>query len=428
MTGREATADGWRRRGALEGAPRATPSQAPRASARAALGTAFWATFLATFLARLSTRLRARLFVGPFLGLGPRFFVGLFTGLFGLTPSILAGPAAAQSDLNRTLVVGWPLRTAALPFGFMEEHGVLDRWAARYGLTVELRFFEHYDALLSAYAAGALDAAALTNVDALVIAVNDDVDTTVIAAAAASNGGDAIWAAGAASMRDLQNGALLAPEAPVARYLAHRCLEEAGLSVDALRVRSLPTPALLEAMAAAPDAAVAFWTPSSRALPAAQLSGEACSSRSLPGEIWDVIVMRSDVLERAPDFAYALTGAWYETLAHESFFELETIEGLLASRFVADMSADALADTAAQARLLKNGDEAITLMTGGQARRVMTQIRRSSWRAGLFAPRITDLSMVGVRFGSVDDLVSTEPTRLSFDARFVERAMLLFQR
>ncbi|MEE3101672.1 MAG: lipid kinase, partial [Pseudomonadota bacterium] len=50
----------------------------------------------------------------------------------------LLGPAAAQAQEKTDFKVAWSIYVGWMPWGYMADSGVMDKWADKYGITVEI--------------------------------------------------------------------------------------------------------------------------------------------------------------------------------------------------------------------------------------------------------------------------------------------------
>ena len=83
------------------------------------------------------------------------------------TTALAATPAFAQAKTD--FKVAWSIYVGWMPWGYAEENGIVDRWADKYGITIEVTQFNDYVESMNQYTAGAYDAVTLTNMDGLSI-------------------------------------------------------------------------------------------------------------------------------------------------------------------------------------------------------------------------------------------------------------------
>lgn len=147
----------------------------------------------------------------------------------GLTAATLAAqPVAAQEKTEFS--VAWSIYVGWMPWGYLEESGIMDEWAAKYGIEVEIVQFNDYVESISQYTAGQFDGVSATNMDALSIPAGSGVDTTALIVGDYSNGNDAVILKGEGDLSDLAGRPVNLVELSVSHYLLARGLESVGLS------------------------------------------------------------------------------------------------------------------------------------------------------------------------------------------------------
>jgi NitT/TauT family transport system substrate-binding protein len=103
---------------------------------------------------------------------------------------LLCGPAAAAE--KHSFRIAWSIYVGWMPWPYAQESGILRKWAAKYGISIEMVAFNDYVESINQYTAGALDGVAVTNMDALTVPAAGGVDTTAIIMGDYSNGNDAV--------------------------------------------------------------------------------------------------------------------------------------------------------------------------------------------------------------------------------------------
>ena len=99
-------------------------------------------------------------------------------------------PSAAQE--RDSFRVAWSIYVGWMPWGYLDESGIMDKWADRYGIDVEIVQINDYVESINQYTAGAFDGVTATNMDTLSIPAGSGVDTTALIVGDYSDGNDAI--------------------------------------------------------------------------------------------------------------------------------------------------------------------------------------------------------------------------------------------
>lgn len=221
-------------------------------------------------------------------------------------------PAQAQErdsfSVCRSIYAGW------MPWGYIEDSGITDRWSEKHGIDVEIVQINDYVESINHYTAGQYDGCTMTNMDALSIPAGGGIGSTVLIAGDFSNGNDGIVLKEGDSVADLADKNVNLVELSVSHYLLARALEGAGLFKRDLAVVNTSDADMVAAYQTDDVTSVVTWNPLLAEIVATEGSQLVFGSGETPGEIIDAMVVNTEVLEANPDFRRALTGAWYEAM------------------------------------------------------------------------------------------------------------------
>jgi NitT/TauT family transport system substrate-binding protein len=229
----------------------------------------------------------------------------------------LALPAAADAQERTDFRIAWSIYVGWMPWGWAADNGIVDKWAEQYGIEIEVVQINDYIESINQYTAGAFDGAVMTNMDALTIPAVGGVDSTALIIGDFSDGNDGIVSKTAQELKDLEGERVNLVELSVSHYLLARALESVGLAErDLAAVVNTSDADLVSVFTASADVAhVVTWNPLLAEVAGMPGSTSLFDSSEIPGEIIDMLVVNTDVLEANPDFGKALVGAWYETMA-----------------------------------------------------------------------------------------------------------------
>ncbi|WP_428927543.1 putative urea ABC transporter substrate-binding protein [Marinibacterium sp. SX1] len=233
--------------------------------------------------------------------------------LAGALAATALTPATAQEKTE--FKVGWSIYVGWMPWGYLEDSGIMDKWADKYGIDIEIVQFNDYIESINQYTAGAFDAVSATNMDALSIPAGGGVDTTALIVGDYSNGNDAIITKGGGDLAALKGAPVHLVELSVSHYLMARALDSVGLAEKDLGgVINTSDADMIAAYATDDVSTVVTWNP----LVAEILDGPDATkiydSSDIPGEIIDIMWANTEVLDANPDFGKAMAGAWYEVM------------------------------------------------------------------------------------------------------------------
>ena len=345
-----------------------------------------------------------------------------------ITLALCLAAASSAFAQKPTFTVGWSIYAGWTPYHYMQKSGLMKKWADKYGITIKIQRFD-YAPSLDAFVGRNIDACTMTNMEALDMPAASGVPTTVIVIGDYSNGNDALLVRGALQMKDLAGRKMLLVEKTVSEYLFDRALTLNSLRDQISKVRMINTSDSDIQAAFASDvsvSAVVTWKPMLSQL--AQQKGVSAlfNSSQIPGEILDLTVMRTDVLNR-PDgsgqkFAKALAGAWYEMMS------LMSSQGASADKVlssIAEGSGDSLASYKEQLSTTKMFYQPQAAEQFGKSmdlKQKMALVRQFCFEHGLLGKNVASVDDVAIRYpdGSVQG--KQDRVRLSFDTAYMQMA------
>ena len=233
------------------------------------------------------------------------------TTALALVLGVLALPSFAKDDYR----IAWSIYVGWMPWSYAAETGIVDKWADKYGITIEVVQFNDYIESINQYTVGAFDGCTMTNMDALTIPAAGGVDSTALIVGDFSNGNDGIVLKGAdKTVADLRGQNVNLVELSVSHYLLARALTGAGMTERDLTVVNTSDADIVAAFATDDVSSVVTWNPLLAEVQTMPEVSPVFDSSMIPGEIIDMLVVSTEALED-PRFAKALVGAWYETMA-----------------------------------------------------------------------------------------------------------------
>ncbi len=211
--------------------------------------------------------------------------------------------------------VAWSIYVGWMPWGYLEDSGIMDKWADKYEIDVEIVQINDYVESIIQYTEGEFDGVSATNMDTLSIPSGSGVDTTALIVGDFSNGNDAVILKGEGTLADLEGKPVNLVELSVSHYLLARALDSVGLRESQLDAVINTSDADMIAAYATDDVeAVVTWNPLVSTIMEEPSANKLFDSSNIPGEIIDLMVVNTEVLAANPDFGKALTGAWYEVM------------------------------------------------------------------------------------------------------------------
>lgn len=342
-----------------------------------------------------------------------------------LAATLAAAPlviASAEAAPKKDFKVAWSIYVGWMPWGWAADHGVVKKWADKYGISIEVTQFNDYIESVNQYTAADFDAVTVTNMDALSIPSAGGVDTTAVIVGDYSNGNDMVIAKNAADVAALKGEKINLVELSVSHYLLARALESAGLAEKDVTVVNTSDADMVAAAATADVTTVVTWNPLASEILAAGNGKAIFDSSKIPGEIMDLMVAKTDVLADNPEFGKALAGIWYDTMA---VMTADTPEGAAARAAMGAASGTDQAGFEAQlaaTKLFPTPAEAVSFATSPELKAKMDAVRQFLFAKGLLGSGAPSADVIGIALGDGEVLGDAGNVKLRFDPTFMKAA------
>lgn len=292
--------------------------------------------------------------------------------------------------------VCWSIYVGWMPWDYGAQKKIVDKWAAKYDITIDVVQINDYVESINQYTAGAYDGCAMTNMDALTIPAAGGVDSTALIVGDFSNGNDGVVLKGTDTLANIKGQDVNLVELSVSHYLLARALDTVNLSEKDLTVVNTSDADMVAAFTTKGVTAVATWNPLLSEITAMPDSHKVFDSSKIPGEIIDLMVVNTETLKANPNFGKALTGAWYEIMATMS---ADDDAGKAARTFMAKASGTDLAGYDAQlasTRMFYKASEAVTFVNSPELKDTMQKVAEFSFDHGLLGEGAPDAGFVGI--------------------------------
>lgn len=223
---------------------------------------------------------------------------------------LVAQPVVAKDSFR----VAWSIYVGWMPWDYGNNAGIVKKWADKYGIEIEVVQINDYVESINQYTAGAFDGCVMTNMDGLTIPAASGVDSTALIVGDFSNGNDAVILKGKKSLKDIKGQNVNLVELSVSHYLMARGLESVGLSEKDIKVVNTSDADMVAVYGTDQVTAVTTWNPLVSEILGMPNSYKVFDSSQIPGEIIDLMVVKTQTLKKNPKLGKALTGAWYEIM------------------------------------------------------------------------------------------------------------------
>ena len=339
--------------------------------------------------------------------------------------AVLAAASASPSQAaepQKDFKVCWTIYAGWMPWGYIQDSGIMKKWADKYGINVEIVQINDYVECINQYTAGGFVGATSTTMDAISIPAAGGVDTTVLIASDYSNGNDGIILKGKEALADIKGQSVNLVEYSVSHYLLARALESAGLSERDITVVNTSDADMIAAYPNDSVTAMVTWNPQLATIDAMEGANLVFDSSKIPGEIVDAMIVNTDVLKANPDLGKALTGAWYEAL---TLMMSDTPEGKAAREAMAKASGTDLAGYDAQlakTKLFLTPAEQAAFASDPKLKESHDFVRKFLFEKGLLGQGATSPDAIGIELTDKSVLGDAANIKLRFDIEFAKLA------
>jgi len=329
--------------------------------------------------------------------------------------ALLAAPLANAQERDHFSVC-WSIYAGWMPWSYADTQGIVDKWADKYGIDIDLVQVNDYIESINQYTAGNVDGCAMTNMDALTLPAASGVDSTALIINDYSDGNDGIVLKGSNDLADIAGRKVNLVQFSVSHYFLARALETVGLSERDIQTVNTSDADMVALYPNDDVEAVVTWNPQLGAIEDLPDSHVVFTSKQLPREILDMMVVNTDTLKANPDLGHALVGAWYEVMDKVAAGD-ETALTQMAEAAGTDLAGyrAQLADT----HLYTDPTQAASLMRGKDLLGTMRHVAEFSFKHGLLGDMAPNPGYIGIQtpagtFGNQDNV------KLRFDTSYTE--------
>ncbi|WP_152206311.1 putative urea ABC transporter substrate-binding protein [Marinobacter changyiensis] len=316
----------------------------------------------------------------------------LYTTLLLLCTLAFAPVTLAKDSFN----VCWSIYVGWMPWGYGEDAGIVKKWADKYDIEINVVQINDYIESINQYTAGQYDGCVMTNMDALTIPAAGGVDSTALIVGDFSDGNDGVVLKGESELSAIEGQRVNLVELSVSHYMLARGLETVGLSERDLTVVNTSDADLVSAYSSSDVTAVATWNPLLSEILKTPDSNLVFDSSQIPGEIIDLMIVNTEVLEANPKLGKALTGAWYEIMDR---MQGDSDEAKAVRTALADASGTDLAGYESQlasTRMFYDAKDAVAFVNSPELQDTMQKVAEFSFQHGLLGEGAPDAGFIGV--------------------------------
>lgn len=353
----------------------------------------------------------------------PSRFLRRFTASLTLAAAILTGAASVPvSAETRKFEIAWSIYVGWMPWAYIDDKGILDRWADKYDIEIDLVQINDYIEAINLYTAGRFDGATMANMDMLTIPAAGGVDSTALITGDYSNGNDAVVLKNRDSLEKIDGLDVYLLELSVSHYTLARALDSVGLSERDVRVINTSDSDIVTVFRDDAVQATTLWNPQLAEVMKQPDAVKVFDSSQIPGEILDILAVNTEVLEENPELGKALTGAWFEAMEIISGDDAEAREAKALMAEAAGTDVESLQTQLDATYLFETPEEYLEYLTSEQIRESMDFVRRFSFQHGLLGAGARTPDAVGIEAPDGSVLGNPANVKMRFSHEFAEMA------
>ncbi len=325
----------------------------------------------------------------------------------------------ARTYAAEEFTIAWSIYAGWMPWDYADYSGILDKWAEKYGIEIDVIRMDYIPSI-EAFVGKQVDACVMTNMEALDMPASSGIDSTAVIMGDYSNGNDAILTRDNLGVKDLPGHDIYLVELSVSHYLLGRALDMNGLEESQVRLINTSDsdigPVFLSDES---QKAVVTWNPIVMEIEQTPGVSKIFTSADIPGEILDLMVVQTDVLEENPEFGKALVGAWYEVIGLMAQGDTKALE------FMAESAGTTLENYLAQLKttaMFYTPEEAVEFTKSDELKEKMNFVRQFCFDHGLLGESAESVDVVGIQYPDGIVQGNADIINLRFDASFMEMA------
>ncbi len=292
--------------------------------------------------------------------------------------------------------VCWSIYVGWMPWGYGDEQKIVDKWAKKYGIEIDVVQINDYIESINQYTTGAFDACTMTNMDALTIPAAGGVDSTALVVGDFSNGNDGVVLKGYDSLKDIKGQQVNLVELSVSHYLLARGLDSVGLKEADVTVVNTSDADMVAVFPTAGITSVATWNPLLSEILTMPGANKVFDSSQIPGEIIDLLVINTEVLKNNPKLGKALTGAWYEIMATMSGSDAKAVAARTSMAQASGTDLPGFEAQLASTEMFYKPADAVAFTRSDALKTTMKNVAEFSFAHGLLGDGAPDAGFIGI--------------------------------
>lgn len=339
-----------------------------------------------------------------------------------LTTLLIALLLSTSASAAEPFKICWSIYVGWMPWGYAADQKIVDKWAKKYGIEIEVVQINDYIESINQYTAGQFDACTMTNMDALTIPAAGGVDSTALIVGDFSNGNDGVVLKGAnKTLKDIKGQNVNLVELSVSHYLLARGLETVNLKESDVKVVNTSDADLVAVYGTKDVTAITTWNPLLGEVLSQPNSTKVFDSSQIPGEIMDLLIINTATLKKNPNLGKALVGAWYEIMGLMSANDKTGIAARTAMAVASGTDLAGFDVQVASTKMFYAPSAALTLVNSDELLQTMQKVAEFSYAHGILGDGAPDATFIGVE-GPLGIYGDKKNVKLRFDTTYMQMA------
>jgi NitT/TauT family transport system substrate-binding protein len=334
-----------------------------------------------------------------------------------LALSLTASFASAAEPFK----VCWSIYVGWMPWGYADEQKIVDKWAKKYGIEIDIVQINDYVESINQYTAGQFDGCVMTNMDALTIPAAGGVDSTALIMGDFSNGNDGVVLKGKKSLKDIKGQNVNLVELSVSHYLLARALETVGMKESDVKVVNTSDADMVAVYGTKDVTSVVTWNPLLSEILTQPNSTKVFDSSQIPGEIMDLMIVNTETLKKNPALGKALVGAWYEIMSTMSGKDKNAIAAKTSMATASGTDLAGFESQLASTKMFYTPASAVEFVKSDVLLSTMQKVAEFSFSHGLLGEGAPDAKYIGIQ-GPKGVYGDKGNVKLRFDPTYMQMA------
>ncbi|WP_024955984.1 putative urea ABC transporter substrate-binding protein [Sulfurospirillum arcachonense] len=330
--------------------------------------------------------------------------------------------SSAYAETKKDFKVAWSIYVGWMPWDVIESQKIMDKWAKKYGINVEIVQINDYIESINQFSSGEFDGCVMANTDALGIPAAGGVDSTALIIGDFSNGNDVVISKEAKSLKELKGTNINLVELSISHYLLARGLEKNGMTERDITVVNTSDADMVSAYTTPQVSTVVTWKPQVSEIMAMPKANNLFNSSDIPGEIIDLMVVNTQTLKENPALGKALVGAWYEMMETMTSDTKEAKEAKTIMAKASGTDLPGFEDQLKTTHMYYKPADAVKFNNSDEIVKTMEFVAKFSFDHGLYGEGASDYGFVGIEFPNGKVIGNKDNIKLRFDDTYMKMA------